>query len=155
MTNTIVQEAQQQDLNDYLDLLSDFHHASTIAPFSKFDRQGCALFLENCIKNNDIGIWVAKLNGKIVGVTAALVYPLYFSPTHSVVQELWWWLTPEARGSGAGQMMYKQIEQWAKEKNAKSIFMIALEDEKASKMEKVYNRSGFTALERTFIKEVA
>jgi GNAT superfamily N-acetyltransferase len=71
-----------------------------------------------------------------------------------VAQELWWWLTPASRGSGAGGKMFKQIEQWAQEKGAKALFMIALEDDRAAKMEKVYARAGFKPLERTFIKEV-
>jgi hypothetical protein len=32
--------------------------------------------------------------------------------------------------------------------------MIALEDERATKMEKLYVRAGFKPMERTFIKEV-
>ena len=50
--------------------------------------------------------------------------------------------------------MFKQLEQWAQEKGAKALFMIALEDDRAAKMEKVYARAGFKPLERTFIKEV-
>jgi hypothetical protein len=34
------------------------------------------------------------------------------------------------------------------------MFMIALEDDRAGKMEKLYRRAGFKPLERTFIKEV-
>ena len=81
-------------------------------------------------------------------------YPLYFNPSACAVQELWWWLTPAARGSGAGGKMFKQIEQWAKERKASALFMIALEDNKAKKMENLYIRAGFKPMERTFIKEV-
>jgi GNAT superfamily N-acetyltransferase len=82
------------------------------------------------------------------------VYPLYFNPSALAVQELWWWLTPASRGSGAGGQMFKQIEQWAKDKNASALFMIALEDNRAKKMENLYVRAGFKPMERTFIKEV-
>ena len=50
--------------------------------------------------------------------------------------------------------MFKQIEQWAKERNASALFMVALEDNKAKKMENLYIRAGFKPMERTFIKEV-
>jgi hypothetical protein len=50
--------------------------------------------------------------------------------------------------------MFKQIENWAKERNASALFMIALEDDRAAKMEKLYVRAGFKPMERTFIKEV-
>ena len=76
-------------------------------------------------------------------------------PTSMVVQELWWWLTPEARGKGAGQAMYKTIESWAIAKGAVALFMIALEDERADKMASLYARKGFRPMERTYIREVA
>jgi N-acetylglutamate synthase-like GNAT family acetyltransferase len=79
---------------------------------------------------------------------------MYFNPSALVVQELWWLLTPASRGSGAGGKMFKQIEQWSKEKDASALFMIALEDSRAKKMENLYIRAGFKPMERTFIKEV-
>ena len=150
----IVRNATEADLDQYLVLANDFHDASPMNGIAQFDVEGYASFYKNALNNPDVGIWLAEIDSKIVGITGALVFPLYFSPTHLVAQELWWWLTPTARGSGAGAKMFKQIEQWAKEKNAKSLFMIALEDDRADKMEKVYIRAGFTPLERTFVKEV-
>ena len=150
----IVRSATEADLDQYVILAKDFHTASPMDNISVFDVDGYSKFFLNALNNPDIGIWLAEIDSKIVGITGALVFPLYFSPTHLVAQELWWWLTPTARGSGAGAKMFKQIEQWAKEKNAKSLFMIALEDDRAEKMEKVYIRAGFTPLERTFVKEV-
>lgn len=150
----IVRNATEDDLAQYVELANDFHTASPMNSIAEFDREGYATFYINALNNSDIGIWLAEIDSKIVGITGAMVYPLYFSPTHLVAQELWWWLTPTARGSGAGAKMFNQIEQWAKEKNAKSLFMIALEDDRADKMEKVYIRAGFTPLERTFVKEV-
>jgi len=50
-------------------------------------------------------------------------------------------------------MMFKAIETWSEQKGATALFMIALEDERATAMEKVYFRAGFKPLERTFIKE--
>lgn len=150
----IVRKATEADLDQYVVLANDFHNASPMNGIAEFDIEGYASFYKNALNNLDVGIWLAEIDSKIVGITGAMVYPLYFSPTHLVAQELWWWLTPTARGSGAGAKMFKQIEQWAKEKNAKSLFMIALEDDRAEKMEKVYIRAGFTPLERTFVKEV-
>jgi hypothetical protein len=48
--------------------------------------------------------------------------------------------------------MFKHLQSWSKERGAETIFMIALEDERAQKMEKVYCRAGFEPLERTFMK---
>jgi GNAT superfamily N-acetyltransferase len=120
----------------------------------EFDIPGYSQFYLSSLQNDSLGVWLAEINEQVVGICAAIAYPLYFNPSALVVQELWWWLTPAARGSGAGKEMFKQIEQWSKEKNATALFMIALEDERSKKMENLYTRAGFKPMERTFIKEV-
>jgi GNAT superfamily N-acetyltransferase len=153
--NIIVREATLHDLGRYVVLGHEFHKASPMHGVAEFDPEGYINFMVNALDNPDIGVWLAELDGEIVGITGAILYPLYFSPTNKVAQELWWWLTPKARGTGAGAQMFKQIKEWAAKKGAAAMFMIALEDERAGKMEKLYRRAGFRPLERTFIKEVA
>jgi GNAT superfamily N-acetyltransferase len=149
-----VRLATAADLDVYIELLANFHAASPMTGVADYDPDGIRAFLTGSLENDDILLLVGELNGEIVGVTSCLLYPLYFSPNYRVAQELWWWLTPAARGSGIGQAMFKGIEAWAKDKNARALFMIALEDERAAAMEKVYFRAGFRPLERTFIKEL-
>lgn len=150
----IVRKADASDLPQYVVLAQMFHAASPMHGSIAFDVQGYSDFYLASLKNNSMGIWLAEIDGEVVGICGALAYPLYFNPSALAVQELWWWLTPAARGSGAGGKMFKQIEQWAKERKASALFMIALEDSKAKKMENLYIRAGFKPMERTFIKEV-
>jgi N-acetylglutamate synthase-like GNAT family acetyltransferase len=150
----IVRKATEADLPEYIKLAQAFHAASPMHGSIGFDVPGYSQFYLSSLQNDSIGIWLAEIENNIVGICGALVYPLYFNPSALVVQELWWWLTPASRGSGAGGQMFKQIEQWAKDKNASALFMIALEDNRAKKMENLYIRAGFKPMERTFIKEV-
>lgn len=150
----IVRKATETDLPQYLVLAQAFHAASPMHGSIEFDVPGYSQFYLSSLQNDSVGIWLAEIEGQIVGICGAVAYPLYFNPAALVVQELWWWLTPASRGSGAGGQMFKQIEQWAKEKNAAALFMIALEDNRAKKMENLYIRAGFKPMERTFIKEV-
>jgi GNAT superfamily N-acetyltransferase len=150
----IVRKATEVDLPKYIVLAESFHTASPMHGVIGFDAAGYSQFYLSSLQNDNVGIWLAEIDDEIVGICGALVYPVYFNPSALVVQELWWWLTPASRGSGAGGQMFKQIEQWAKEKNASVLFMIALEDNRAKKMENLYTRAGFKPMERTFIKEV-
>jgi GNAT superfamily N-acetyltransferase len=150
----LVRKALESDLPQYLILAQAFHAASPMHGSIGFDVPGYSQFYLSSLQNDSIGIWLAEIEDEIVGICGALVYPLYFNPSALVVQELWWWLTPASRGSGAGGQMFKQIEQWAKDKEAAALFMIALEDNRAKKMENLYIRAGFKPMERTFIKEV-
>lgn len=158
MTDTqntiIVREANKADLPIYLQLSADFHAASPMQRVCEFEPEGFQEFVLGAMDNPDICILIAELNSEIVGITGGIIYPLYFSPSHKVAQELWWWLTPAARGSGVGNKMFKHLQLWSKERGAKTIFMIALEDERAEKMEKVYCRAGFEPMERTFMKGI-
>jgi len=150
----IVRGATAQDFPQYLTLAKEFHAASPMHGVLDLDTDGYSAFYAKAIKDDSIGVWLAEKDGVIVGIAGALAYPMYFSPTNLVVQELWWWLTPAARGSGAGKAMFDAITTWAGQKNAKALFMIALEDDNAKRMENVYLRAGFKPMERTFIKEV-
>ena len=149
-----VRNATIDDLSEYVLLAQEFHAASPMHGAIAFDPEGYADFFIGAVENPDIGLWLAEIGGKVVGITGAINYPLYFNPKSNVVQELWWWLTPDSRGTGAGAKMFNCIKDWAKEKNACAMFMIALEDDRAGKMEKLYRRAGFKPVERTFIKEV-
>lgn len=146
-----VRTATSADLDAYTEMLAEFHAASPMANVAPYDPVKTRAFLAASLENSDILLLVGEMQGEIVGVTSCLLYPLYFSQS-AVGQELWWWLTPKARGSGIGKQMFQAIEAWAKGKGATALFMIALEDERAAAMEKVYFRAGFTPLERTFIK---
>jgi N-acetylglutamate synthase-like GNAT family acetyltransferase len=149
----IVRNATEADLPEYVKLAQAFHTASPMHGAISFDVPGYSEFYLSSLQNDSIGIWLAEIENNIVGICGAIAYPLYFNPLALVVQELWWWLTPASRGSGAGRKMFKQIEQWAKDKDASALFMIALEDNRAKKMENLYIRAGFKPMERTFIKE--
>jgi GNAT superfamily N-acetyltransferase len=154
VNSMIVRKAVEADLFEYAVLAESFHMASPLHNVISFNVAGYSQFFLSSLQNDSIGIWLAEIQGKIVGICGAIAYPLYFNPSALAVQELWWWLTPASRGSGAGKQMFNQIEQWSKEKDAAALFMIALEDDKAKKMENLYVRAGFKPMERTFIKEV-
>ena len=149
-----VRQVTAKDFPRYLELAAQFHEASPMQHVAAFDKEGMLEFLTNAVDKENILLLVGELNNQIVGITSCLLYPLYFSPNYQVAQELWWWLTPSARGSGLGKAMLKAMELWAKNKNAKALFMIALENERVEAMKKVYGRAGFRPLERTFIKEL-
>ena len=98
----IVRAATAEDLPQYIELARMFHAASPMHNVIPFDDEGYSQFYLGAIDTPTIGIWLAEIEGEIVGIAGALLYPMYFSPGTLVAQELWWWLTPKSRGSGAG-----------------------------------------------------
>ena len=154
MSNLIVSKFNKLDLDEYLDMSETFHKNSPIKQQAPFNRQNCADFLLSNADNKDIVLLSCKENDKLIGITGGLLFPLYFNLDYKVVQELWWWVEEDKRGSDCGKLLYNALESWAKHKQADAFFMIALEDSRVETMAKVYKRKGFKAMERTFIKEL-
>jgi RimJ/RimL family protein N-acetyltransferase len=150
----MIKQLAAEDLEEYLLLLQKFHLKSTIHSYADFDYSSCKTFLLSCLENPDISVLCYKKDNKVVGIAGGLLFPLYFNHNYKVVQELWWWVEEEYRGSECATEMYKALEQWANDKQANGMFMIALEDSNVEKMVKVYKRKGFVGTERTFIKEL-
>lgn len=148
----VIRRADPADLPSCLDLTARFHAASPISDVAPFDRDGMAVTLKEMLVNPRAGVWLAVQDDLPVGIAGALLYPLYFNPAHEVVQELFWWLNPEARGSGAGEKLFQSVQDWAKDNGASVIFMIALDDGRVDKMDRFYKRAGFHPLERTYMK---
>lgn len=144
--------ATVDDLPACLDMTARFHAASPIASVAPFDRDGMAATLRGMLANPRAGVWVAFQNSKPVGLAGALCYPLYFNPAYEVAQELFWWLDPAARGCGAGEKLFQNVQNWAKELGAAAVFMIALDDARVDKMDRFYKRAGFQPMERTYMK---
>lgn len=148
----IVRKAEYADLGRYTELATQFIAASPISSVVPVAADSVANFLIGAVENPMVGVWLAEKDGVMVGICGAIKYPLYFSPQHTIVQELWWWLTPEARGSGAGKALYNTLEAWAQKNDAAALFMIALDDDRVEKTSKFYARAGFKPMERTFVK---
>lgn len=149
-----VRFATEKDIPVYLEYFKLFHQASPIKDSIDLDEDGFVAFLETALYNPNICVFVCTDNDNIIGITAAIIYPMYFNPSALVAQELWWWVHPEARGKGASKLLLNALETWADLKQAKAVFMIALEDENIGKVSNIYNKNNYKGLERIFIKEL-
>jgi N-acetylglutamate synthase-like GNAT family acetyltransferase len=150
----LVRQAEKSDKAGVIEQARAFFAASPMGQRVDFDEAGFGAFLDHVDASDTAQIWVAEKGGDVVGIAGAMAFPLYFAPSVTVAQELFWWVDPAERGSSAGKQMMFAIEGWAEQIGASQLFMIALENERAGTMERVYSRSGFMPIERTFTKEI-
>lgn len=148
----LIRAARAEDLDVFVEVGRKFHETSPLRDSVVFDPDGFATFFLQSLDNPMIAMWAAEEDGAIRGCAGAMAYPLYFAPTNTVVQELFWWTDKEYRGKNIGAFLYSAIESWSREKGASHLFMIALENERSESMAKLYARSGFAPMERTFMK---
>jgi len=149
-----VRPATVDDIPCYMDLAEAFVATTPVSHIIPFDRTGTAAFIESALDNENIIVLVAEDDGKLIGITAAIAYPMYFNPAKLVVQELWWYIKPDERGGSASKLLFQEIEKWGMSKQAEAMFMVALDNDRVETMVKLYGRLGYTPTERTFVKEL-
>ena len=84
------------------------------------DHAGARAFLADRFKRGESVIFLAVVDGAIVGFTQ--LYPSFSSVS---MKRLWLlndlFVTPDARGSGAGRALLERAERWAAETGAKGL----------------------------------
>jgi GNAT superfamily N-acetyltransferase len=148
-----VREARPEDWEGVLEKCKLFFVNTSMNSRCEFEEEGLKELFFQSFDSKGSQVWVVD-DGKIVGFCVMIIFPLVFSISTKVAQELSWWLDPEYRGSGAGKELKEKMEQWARKQGANHMFMIALENDKTEKMKQVYEKMGFTPIERTFCKEL-
>ena len=89
---------------------------------------------------------------QIVAVAAILVASSPFDPELRIATELFWYVDPEIRGLGVGQLLMDGLEDLARTKGAKICSMgnMSTSDPKAA--ERLFKKSGYKLTEKTFTK---
>lgn len=96
---------------------------------------------------------VAERDGRLIGMAGGLVSPLYFNHDHLTGQELFWWIDPKERGS-IGVRLLETLENEARARGCQSWAMIALDKVDPERTARIYERRGYRASERSFIKRL-
>lgn len=138
----MIREATNKDINKIAILGKDFVDLAW-ADVAKYDVMDTIDWLEVFIGLDHTAIYVAEIDGGIVGMIAGLMFPLYFNSSHSNAQEMFWWVTPEHRKSSVGIKLLKAFERWAKLKGAKTIQMGTLAKLNPEKLASVYKKLGY------------
>jgi GNAT superfamily N-acetyltransferase len=147
-----VRAATIDDMPSYMDLAEAFVATTPVSHIVPFDREGTAAFVEGALDSENMIVLVAEDAGELIGITAAIAYPMYFNPSKLVAQELWWYIKPDARGGAASKLLFQEIEKWGKSKQAEAMFMVALDNDRVTTMAKMYGRLGYAPTERVFVK---
>ena len=93
---------------------------------------------------------VLEIDCGLRGIFAATIQQHFFSLEHCA-QELVWWVDPAYRGRGAVKML-AEYEAWARSKGCQAINMVGLGGDPVTT--RLYERHGFTAQERHFLKRL-
>lgn len=149
----MIRPAEEKDLSQLLRLGIDFMEAAW-AGVLEYETKDIHSTLTNLLRDDTGILSVAEVNGEIVGMAGALIYPLYFNTAHMTGQELFWWVKPEHRKSSVGIKLLDSIEAEAKAKGAITFTMIALDHMSYETLKNIYERRGYTASEHSFTRRL-
>ena len=146
----MLRRATPHDIEACLAMCRCFYDESGLRE-QPYDESSMRVTLDRLMGSEGGLLLLTEVDGALTGMAAALAYPSYFNGL-SVAQELFWWVRPERRGTSDGVRLLKAIEEWAKDRGCVSLTMICLPIE--SPAESVYQRCGYRACERSYIKEL-
>lgn len=108
-----------------------------------------------CAQMLDQGLLIYACDGdKAVGAVGGLTSPLFVNREYLVAAELFWWVEPEYRDSGVGRKMLAEFENAASFAGVRSLSMMAVEGLEIDKAAALYERCGYSPVERTWSKSL-
>ncbi len=97
---------------------------------------------------DDATVLVVEDAGVLTGMLGLVCAP-HFISGERMAGEVFWWVEPHARTSGV--RLLKAGEQWARDRGAVAMQMIAPDDHVAG----FYERVGYALLERSYVRRLA
>lgn len=109
--------------------------------------------LANLIDSETATLLVAEFGGQVVGMAAALSFPLYFNRHETAAEELFFYVEPTHR-TGCGASLLSALETWGRSQGALTFGMKSLELVRPEAVARLYARRGYRATERSYIKRL-
>lgn len=133
-----------------LDQLQTFAECFTSAyPLFPSDMDEARAVLDNLITNHVF--LVAEQDGELMGFIAGVLWPHSYNKDILVLNESFWWVSAEHRGTRAGALLLTEFMEWGK-REANWVVM-TLEDNSPVREESLLKR-GFRLKERNYLYEV-
>lgn len=152
-TSIVIRPATATDSAAIASLGACFHVEAGWSDIADYDESDCAAFLSALTENPDAIFLVVEGNGRILGMAAGIVMPLYFNLQHRHGQELFFWVDPEFRGR-VGSMLLEAFEDCARGLGASSFAMVALDKVKPELTGRLYARRGYRSSEHYWVKRL-
>jgi GNAT superfamily N-acetyltransferase len=142
--------AKHSDLSECVDIGEKFWEHSPYADAFPYNA-GAVLGLLTALIQGQFML-VAEHEEQIVAVAAVLVASSPFDPELRVATELFWYVDPETRGLGVGQLLMDGLEDLARTKGAKICSMGSMSTSDPKAAERLFKKSGYKLTEKTFTK---
>jgi GNAT superfamily N-acetyltransferase len=144
----VIREATEDDIPRLVEMGERFLTETVYRGRVAVNPRAMARTVAQLLVSETGAVFVSERDAQVVGMIGVLFFenPITGEPT---VSELFWWVEPEARGSGV--RLLKRAEQWALAAGAHKVHMIAPTPDVAQ----LYERMGYGYLEAAYQKAIA
>ena len=151
-----IRRAEERDLNRILEGAKLFcEHINTSDHGLDFDRTNALPFFRMMIHSPMFVIFVAEQDEVILGSVGASLVPWFCNTSRYLVDELFWFVFPEARGGMIGPRLFKRIEQFAKDSGASVLAVsVMLAGDESEKVERFYQKRSLFPYEKKYLKKM-
>lgn len=149
----MIRPARVDDIPAILPLGKAFFDEAPWPEFADWDEGSVRLTLEMLIDGRLPGVLLVAERGRVVGMAACLIFPLYFNHATTGAQEIFWYIEPEHR-SGIGAIMFDELEQAARDKGASIFFAASTAGLRTEALARLYRGRGYKPAENTFLKRL-
>ena len=80
----------------------------------------------------------------------AMVYPLWMNRGVSIAMEMFWW----SENPRFSTQLLNKFEEWGTNKGASYFELVRLESNEPNRLDNLYRRKGYRAMEHVYLKEV-
>ena len=142
----MIRLATKKDMPQILRMGESFFNASGYSDITTFNKEDTETLVEVLIEKETL-----LTDGKSA-ILGFLVFPVFMNTSCIVAQELFWWVDEDARSSGVGIKILKSAEAEAKKQGATTMMMLSIKDLDGEKINKLYERLGYSEREQTFMR---
>lgn len=143
----MIREATPDDVPELVAMGGEFI-ASVYAGRLGDDAEARAALMHRLIGTDDMALFVMERDAGVTGMIGMVIYPNPISGERTA-GEVFWWVAPDARGSGVE--LLARAEAWAKAHGARKIQMVAPN----ARVARLYERRGYRYLETVLQREIA
>lgn len=141
----MIREATEDDIPVLLEMGRRFAAAARLDELSGYDDDSARATFEYLVSDPQ-GVLLV-MDG---GAAGAIIHPVLFNRSHMTASELFWWVDPDQRGGGL--RLFRALQDMVRERGAASLQMTTITGLGDDTLARLYERGGFRATDRNFLK---
>ena len=150
----MIRQAEYKDIPVCMELVNGFFaHGELDGTGLEVDQDTIEFAIQDMIDLDNAVVFVAEVDGMVVGSIGGYVFPWSLNANILVLQEKGWFIPPENRMKYpvAALGLKKAFMKWGKEKGATVICMVSTKRDETPRVIQMYEKWGLILMDHNFV----